>query len=193
MHKPAPHNEYPDTRYVTGHEGLGARVTSTHPPYPQSALEVDNPQNTTPTKTRKVEHSDNSSFARTQCYLWSPKDQIATCKSSLPSGSSLNADNNPFSFGYQLAHRPQSGVVTHSATPLAFTEEEELEEGELSPDTEQPTTPQAWAASLSTHSGSISPASSLPASLPPVSRSVSPAASAHSDVLMEDDTDYGMS
>ncbi|KAJ7817933.1 hypothetical protein B0H14DRAFT_3474230 [Mycena olivaceomarginata] len=120
----------------------------THPPSPQSALEIDNPQNTTPTKTRKVKHTDDNSFARNQRHLRSPEDQIATRKSSLPSGSALNADDDPFSLGYQLAHRTQSGLVTHSVTPLAFTEEEELEEGELSQDTEQPTTPRAWTASL---------------------------------------------
>ncbi|KAJ7812456.1 hypothetical protein B0H14DRAFT_3478826 [Mycena olivaceomarginata] len=190
--KPAPHNECPNTRYATGHKCLAAQFTPpTHPPSPQSALEVDSPQNTTPAKTRKVEHTDDSSFARTQRHLRSPEDRIATRKSSLPSGSALNADDDPFTLGYQLAHRTQSGLVTHSATPLAFTEEEELKEGELSPDTEQPTTPRARAASLPDHSGSISPAASLHASLPPVSRSVSPAASAHSDVSMEDDTDYG--
>ncbi|KAJ7305638.1 hypothetical protein DFH08DRAFT_976195 [Mycena albidolilacea] len=156
-----------------------------------SALEVDNPQNTTPAKSRKVEHTDDSSFARTQRHLQSPEDRIATRKSSLPSSSALNADDDPFGLGYQLAHRTQSGLVTHSATPLAFTEDEELEEGELPQDTAQPATPRARATYLPNHTGSVSPAPSLPASLPPVSRSVSPAASEHSDVPMEDDTDYG--
>jgi hypothetical protein len=82
-------------------------------------------------------HTDDSSSARNQRILRSPEDRIATRKSSLPSGSSLNATDNPFSLGYQLAHRTQGGLVTHSVTPLAFTEEEELEEGELSQDTEQ--------------------------------------------------------
>ncbi|KAJ7811310.1 hypothetical protein B0H14DRAFT_3755379 [Mycena olivaceomarginata] len=163
----------------------------THPPSPQSALEVDNPQNTTPAKSRKVERMDDSSFARTQRHLRSPEDRIATCKSSLPSSSALNTDDDPFSLGYQLAHRAQSGLVTHSATPLAFTEDEELEEGELFQDIAQPATPRARATHLPNHTGSVSPAPSLPASLPPVSRSVSPAASEHSDVPMEDDTDYG--
>ncbi|KAJ7817436.1 hypothetical protein B0H14DRAFT_3474624 [Mycena olivaceomarginata] len=113
-----------------------APTPPTHPPS-KSALEVDNPQNTTPAKTRKVEHTDDSSSARNQRILRSPEDRIATRKSSLPSGSSLNATDDPFSLGYQLAHRTQGGLVTHSMTPLAFTEEEELEEGELSQDTEQ--------------------------------------------------------
>ncbi|KAJ7897581.1 hypothetical protein B0H14DRAFT_2557582 [Mycena olivaceomarginata] len=160
----------------------------THPPSPQSALEIDNPQNTTPTKTRKVKHTDDNSFACNQRHLRSPEDRIATRKSSLPSGSALNADDDPFSLGYQLAHRTQSGLVTHSVTPLAFTEEEELEEGELSQDTEQCTSPANHPAGMD----SI-PAQPLRIHLTSaLSARIAPPSSAHSDVLMEDDTDYGV-
>ncbi|KAJ7834553.1 hypothetical protein B0H14DRAFT_2590832 [Mycena olivaceomarginata] len=103
-----------------------------------------------------------------------------------PSGSSLNADDDPFSLGYQLAHGSQSGLVTHSVTPLAFTEEE-LEEGELSPDTEQRTSPANYPAGTS----SI-PTQPLRIRLTgTLSARIAPPSSAHSDVLMEDNTDYG--
>ncbi|KAJ7738714.1 hypothetical protein B0H14DRAFT_491486 [Mycena olivaceomarginata] len=105
--KPAPHNECSNTRYATRHRGPGPFTH--HPPSFSSVSPGGRqPPNTTPAKSRKVERTDDSSFARTQRHLRSPEDRIATRKSSLPSSSALNADDDPFSLGYQLAHRQRA-------------------------------------------------------------------------------------
>ncbi|KAJ7800859.1 hypothetical protein B0H14DRAFT_2615818 [Mycena olivaceomarginata] len=154
-----------------------------HPPL--ATLEVDNPHTGTPVKTRRIEQGDDSSFSRAPRQFRSPEDRVAARKTSLPSGPLTSGDVNadPFAPTYTLSHTFPSGLITSSATPLTYDEEEDSEpEGEL----KQLNTPRAAALSLPDE---------LPASAssppPPVSRSVSPApgSPALSDDQMDEDID----
>ncbi|KAJ7892067.1 hypothetical protein B0H14DRAFT_2560444 [Mycena olivaceomarginata] len=156
------------------------------PPHsPLATLEVDNPHTGTPVKTRRIEQGDDSSFGRAPRQFRSPEDRVASRKTSLPSKPSVsgNVDADPFAPAYKLAHASSPGLITSSATPLTYDEDEDSDpEDEL----KQLNTPRAAAHSLPDE---------LPASAssppPPVSRSVSPApvSPAPSDDQMDEDVE----